>query len=494
MLKQQLSQKLLQKLSPQQIQLMKLLQLPTIALEQRIKEELEVNPALEEGEEVDELAENEEDEIREDDFSENSENEEDSDDLGIEKDEFSVDEYINEDEGESYKLKVNNTSPDEERREIPITAGIGLQEMLENQLGLKELDDHQYQVALYLIGNIDDEGYLRRDLNAIVDDMAFSLNITTSMGELTALLEVIQQFDPPGVGARDLQECLLLQLKRKDQRQEVIRLAIEVVQHQMEEFSRKHYEKIEKKLGVTDNQLKAIIHEIIKLDPKPGNSGGDSQKNIQEIIPDFVITNSDGALELSLNSRNQPTLRISEEYKQLHEQYATARDKAGKEASTFVRQKMDSARWFIDAIRQRENTLMATMQTIVNYQYDYFMLGDETKLRPMILKDIADRTGLDISTVSRVTNSKYVQTQFGTFPLKSFFSESLSTESGDEVSSKEVKKILKDNIEAEDKKHPLTDDALTALLKEKGYNIARRTVAKYREMLDIPVARMRKEL
>ena len=279
MLKQQLSQKLLQKLSPQQIQLMKLLQLPTIALEQRIKEELEVNPALEEGEELDDLAENEEDEIREDDFSENSENEEDSDDLGIEKDDFSVDEYINEDEGESYKLKVNNTSPDEERREIPITAGIGLQEMLENQLGLKELDDHQYQVALYLIGNIDDEGYLRRDLNAIIDDMAFSLNITTTIGELTALLEVIQQFDPPGVGARDLQECLLLQLKRKDQRQEVIRLAIEVVQHQMEEFSRKHYEKIEKKLGVTDDQLKAIIHEIVKLDPKPGNSGGDSQKN-----------------------------------------------------------------------------------------------------------------------------------------------------------------------------------------------------------------------
>ena len=497
MLKQQLSQKLLQKLSPQQIQLMKLLQLPTIALEQRIKEELEINPALEEGEEQDEIADNDDEEALLADAQDDNgaeADEDDGEDSRIEKDEFSVDEYINEDEGESYRLKVNNSSPDDEHREVPVVAGIGLQEILENQLGMRELDDHQYQVALYLIGSIDDEGYLRRDLASIVDDIAFSIGLTTTVGELAALLEIIQQFDPPGVGARDLQECLLLQLKRKDQRLEVIQLATEVVKNQMEEFSRKHYEKIEKKLGLSNQRLKEVIHEIVKLDPKPGNSGGDNQKSTQEIIPDFMVNNADGVLELSLNSRNMPVLRISGEYKQMLDQYSRARDKAGKEATTFVRQKMDSARWFIDAIRQRENTLMATMQTIINYQYDYFMEGDEAKLRPMILKDIADRTGLDISTVSRVTNSKYVQTQFGTFPLKSFFAESLSTDSGDEVSSKEVKKILKDNIEQEDKRHPLTDDALTALLKEKGYNIARRTVAKYREMLDIPVARLRKEL
>ena len=495
MLKQQLSQKLLQKLSPQQIQLMKLLQLPTIAIEQRIKEELEINPALEEGEEMeDEITNDEEEEIINNDDDTEGGDEESLDRDNETDNEFSVDEYINEDEGESYKLKSNNSSPDDELRETPLSSGIALAEILENQLGMKELDDHQYQMALYLIGNIDDEGYMRRDLSAIVDDIAFSQGLTTTEGELKALLQIIQTFDPAGVGARDLQECLLLQLQRKQPRTEVIQLAMQIVEHQMEEFSKKHYEKIEKKLNITPAYLKEIIHEIVKLDPKPGNSGGDNQKNVQEVIPDFIVTFNEGALDLSLNSRNQPVLRISKEYEQLYNEYSHSKAKSGKEASAFVKQKIDGARWFIDAIKQRENTLMSTMRTIIGYQYDYFAEGDETKLRPMILKDIADRTGLDISTVSRVTNSKYVQTQFGTFPLKSFFSESMSTASGEEVSSIEVKKILKDNIETEDKQKPLTDDALALLLKEKGYNIARRTVAKYREMLDIPVARMRKEL
>lgn len=488
MLRQNLSQKLLQKLSPQQIQLMKMLQLPTIALEQRIKEEMEANPALEEGEEVEE-EENKEDEDILSDETGDDENED-----GLEKDDFSMDEYINEDEGESYKTKANNASADDEHREIPVTSAISLQEILENQLGLQDLDDHKYQVALYLIGNIDDEGYLRRDLASIVDDIAFSQNITTTEQELLDMLHIIQQFDPAGVGARDLQECLLLQLQRKDDRYVEIALAIEVVKNHMEEFSKKHYEKIQKKLELDEEQLKEVIHEIVKLDPKPGNSSGDNQKNIQEIIPDFILTNSDGILELSLNSRNQPELRVSKDYQQMQDEYSKAKDKQSKEASSFVKQKIESARWFIDAIKQRENTLMATMRTIMEYQFEYFLEGDEAKLKPMILKDIADRTGLDISTISRVTNSKYVQTQFGTFPLKSFFSESLSTDSGEEVSSKEVKKILQDNIAAESKKKPLTDDALTKLLTEKGYNIARRTVAKYREMLGIPVARMRKEL
>ncbi len=493
MLKQNLSQKLLQKLSPQQIQLMKMLQLPTIALEQRIKEEMEANPALEEGEEEEE----EEETNKEDEEIINNEEtgeEEKEEEMQVDKDEFTMDDYMDEEEGESYKLKVNNAGLDDERREIPVTSSIGLQEVLENQLGLKDLDDHHYQIALYLIGNIDDEGYLRRDLISVVDDIAFSQNIPTTEQELQEILQVIQRFDPPGVGARDLQECLLLQLQRKDQKSEIVQLAMKVVQTQMEEFSKKHYEKIEKKLDISEERLKEVINEILKLDPKPGNSSSDAQKNIQEVIPDFILTGSDGALDLSLNSRNQPELRVSKDYKQMLDEYSKAKDKPSKEASSFVRQKIESASWFIDAIKQRENTLMSTMRAILEYQFDYFIEGDEMKLKPMILKDIADRTGLDISTVSRVTNSKYVQTQFGTFPLKSFFSESLSTESGEEVSSKEVKKILQDNIAAEDKKKPLTDDALTNLLKQKGYNIARRTVAKYREMLDIPVARMRKEL
>lgn len=484
MLKQVQTQKLLQKLSPQQIQLMKLLQLPTIALEQRIKEEMEINPALEEGPDTeDETSSDFEDEDY-DDVSKEEDNK---------RDDFSISDYMDEDEGSSYKLKANNSSPDEERKEIPFSVGVSFQDLLESQLGLKDLDDREYQIADYLIGNLDDDGYLRRDLVSIVDDIAFSQNISTTEEELTELLKVIQEFDPAGVGARDLRECLLIQLQRKPSTP-VIELAIKVVDEQMDEFSKKHYDKILKKLEIDDDTLKEVIHEVLKLNPRPGNSTADGQKSFQQVIADFIITNEDGELILTLNSRNSPELRVSKAYSQMLEEYSKEKNKSGKEASMFVKQKLDGAKWFIDAIQQRGHTLLYTMNAIMEYQREYFLEGDETLLKPMILKDIAEKVGLDISTISRVANSKYVQTSFGTFLLKSFFSESLSTDSGEEVSTREVKKILKDCIEAESKKKPLTDDKLAKILKEKGYNIARRTIAKYREQLDIPVARLRKEL
>ncbi len=484
MLRQVQSQKLLQKLSPQQIQLMKLLQLPTIALEQRIKEEMEMNPALEEGEEEEETNSDLEDENYDD-----AAPEEDN-----QRDDFSISDYMDDDEGASYKLKVNNTSPDEERKEIPFSVGVSFQDILESQLGMKDLDDREYQIALYLIGNLDDDGYLRRDLNSIVDDIAFSQNIDTTEEEMEKLLKVIQEFDPAGVGARDLRECLLIQLKKKQPQLGIIQLATEVVEKQMDEFSKKHYDKISKKLEIDEEILKDVIHEILKLNPRPGNSMADGQKSFQQVIPDFIINIDEGELQLTLNSRNAPELRVSKAYSKMMEEYSKTKDKSSKEASMFVKQKLDGAKWFIDAIQQRSYTLLYTMNAIMEYQRDYFLEGDETLLKPMILKDIAEKVGLDISTISRVANSKYVQTPFGTFLLKTFFSESLSTDSGEEVSTREVKKILEDCIAAESKKKPLTDDKLTKILKEKGYNIARRTIAKYREQLDIPVARLRKEL
>lgn len=507
MLKQSLQQKLLQKLSPQQIQLMKLLQLPTVALEQRIKEELEINPALEEGEQTDD---EEKDDLAEDDdglFDEQDEQERDSDNEDNDnsddlseleerstEDAFELDDYMDEDEGYSYREQVNNGSADDERRESPLSQGPGFQELLITQLGLQPLDDHHYQVGSYLIGNIDDDGYLRRELDAIVDDLAFSQNISTTEEELRELLDIIQTFDPPGVGARDLQECLLLQLKRKMPKTAEVVLAMRVVSEHMDEFSKKHYDKISRKLGIDDDSLKRVINEVTHLNPRPGNTAGDSQRFVQDVIPDFAIINIDGKLELTLNDRNMPELRVSGMYQSMLSEYARSKEKSSKEAVNFIKQKIDSAKWFMDALRQRQQTLLFTMQAILDYQYDYFLEGDETQLKPMILKDIADRVGLDISTVSRVANSKYVQTQYGTFLLKSFFSESLSTDSGEEVSTREVKKILSDCIGAENKRRPLTDDALAKILKDKGYNIARRTVAKYREQLEIPVARLRKEL
>jgi len=480
------TQKLLQKLSPQQIQLMKMLQLPTVALEQRIKEEIEMNPALEEGSD-DEPTNDDDEEIFEDDINDDGDNDN-------QKDDYSLTDYMDEDDADSYKLKANNTSPDEERKEIPFSVGVSFNETLVSQLGLKDLDDREYQIADYLIGNIDDDGYLRRDLESIVDDIAFTQNISTTKEELESLLKIVQEFDPAGVGARDLRECLLLQLYRKDPKTAITELAIKVVDKQMDEFSKKHYDKIEKKLEIGDDVLKEVMQEILKLNPRPGNSMADGQKSQQQIIPDFMLTNDDGVLNLTLNSRNAPDLRVSKEYLKMMEDYSREKSKVNKEASSFVKQKLDNARWFIDAIQQRSHTLLYTMNAIMEYQYDYFLEGDEGRLKPMILKDIAEKVHLDISTVSRVANSKYVQTPFGTFLLKSLFSESLSTDSGEDVSTREVKKILKECIAAENKNKPLTDDKLVKTLKQKGYNIARRTIAKYREQLDIPVARLRKEL
>ncbi|MEX1189255.1 MAG: RNA polymerase factor sigma-54 [Bacteroidia bacterium] len=492
MLKQSLQQKLQQKLSPQQIQLMKLLQVPTVALEQRIKEELEINPALEEGNERDEAADEQE---GEDPFNSGSDgdNEEHSDQN---RDDFDLSSYIDDDETPAYKLAANNYSPDDEKREIPFAGGSTFQEQLSEQLSLRGLSEKDFEIAAYLIGNLDEDGYMRREIESVVDDLAFSQNIFTTEEEIERLLKELQALDPPGIGARTLQECLLIQLKRKEHQTVELKTAAYILRDSMEDFSRKHYERIMKKLELTEDQLKDGIKEILKLNPKPGNSQNDSQKNTQHITPDFILTNNEGNLELSLNSRNAPELKVSRSYQEMLEHYSKSKKtnaKEQKDAILFVRQKIDSARWFIDAIKQRQQTLMLTMQAILEYQYEYFQDGDETKLRPMILKDIAEQIGLDISTVSRVANSKYIQTQFGTLLLKSFFSESLSTDSGEEVSTREVKKILEEAVNNEDKSKPVTDDQLAQVLRDKGYNIARRTVAKYREQLNIPVARLRKE-
>lgn len=485
MLKQKLQQKLLQKLSPQQIQMIKLLEIPTMQLEQRIKKELEENPVLEEGkEEIDSDTATEDEVVAEENDKDNEE--------------FSLEDYLEDEEYPSYKTSSSNYSKDDKREEIPFSTGATFHEFLEAQLGLRKLDEQQHALAEYLIGNIDEDGYLRREVESIVDDLAFSLNITTSEEELMELLRVIQDFDPVGVGARDLRECLLIQIRSKDQEHPEIALATKIVRHHFDEFTRKHYDKIKNKLGINDNELKSAIDEILKLNPKPGSSFSDPlNKTSFTIVPDFLLEDDDGEFHISLNSRNSPELRLSKTYSDMLQSYAASKDNQSaeqKEAITFVKQKLDSAKWFIDAIRQRQNTLMVTMNAIVEYQHDYFIEGDETLLKPMILKDIADKTGLDISTISRVANSKYIQTHFGIFPLKYFFSEGLQTESGEEVSSREIKKILHDCIENEDKQKPLTDDKLAIILQEKGYHIARRTVAKYREQLNIPVARMRKEL
>jgi RNA polymerase sigma-54 factor len=486
MLKQKLQQKLLQKLSPQQIQMIKLLEIPTIQLEQRIKKEFEDNPLLEEGSEEETAL--KETEQTEDDTSEGEENTE----------EFSLEDYLNEEDIPVYRLNPKNYSRDEKREEIPFSVGSSFHEYLESQLGLRELSEKDELLALYLIGNIDEDGYLRRKLEAIVDDLAFTQNVHTTEEELHKVLKIIQDFDPVGIGARDLQECLLLQVDMKDMNIPEIALAKKILKYYFQEFTKKHYEKIIARLNIKEDELKAAVEEILKLNPKPGSSYSDPQnKNIQQIVPDFLLENIDGELQLSLNARNVPELRISQTYSNMIESYSVNRSKQTREqkdAITFVKQKLDSAKWFIEAIRQRQNTLMLTMEAIINYQKEYFRDGDEKKLKPMILKDIADITNLDISTISRVANSKYIQTHFGIFPLKYFFSEGLQTDAGEEVSTREIKKILEECIDKEEKRKPLTDEKLADILKEKGYHIARRTVAKYREQLDIPVARLRKEL
>ncbi len=483
--------KLSQKLSPQQIQLMKLLQLPTVALEQRIKEELELNPALEEDLNSQDELESDYDEVEqtEEEVSEFEEKE-------IEKidDEYDLEDYMDQGDLDSYKYEISNSSADDEVFQAVAVEGPDFHTQLEEQLGLKDITEEEYTIGLYLIGCIDEDGYIRRDLSLIADDLAFNQNVSVDVALLERVVSIIQEFDPAGVGAKNLQECLLIQLDRKVTKTKETHLAIEVVKTMMDEFSKKHYDKIIRKLNIEDDELKDIIAEIIHLNPRPGNSEGDNKGQMSEIVPDFNINVNDGEAELSINQRNLPELKISDDYIEMLKEYSRNKEKAAKEATNFVKGKIETAQWFIEALQQRHQTMLVSMHAILQYQKEYFSTGDETKLKPMILKDIADKVGLDISTVSRVANSKYVQTPYGTFLLKTFFSESLSNEAGEDVSSREVKKILKDCISVEEKRKPLTDDALCIILKEKGYNIARRTVAKYREQLDIPVARLRKEV
>jgi RNA polymerase sigma-54 factor len=478
-LKQYLSHKLEQRLSPQQIQLMKLLQVPTMELDQRIKQEIEENPALEEGAEVDE-----------DDFSEEEEQEE-----SVKEDEdFDIGDYLSDDA--DYKTQISNKGKDDDEKVIPLSGDLTFQERLTEHLHLLNFDDTKFVIATTIIGNLDESGYLNREVEALVDDLAFSANVMTSEEEVEEVLMVIQDLDPAGVGARNLQECLLIQINRKQDGDITKYTAKKILEDFFEEFTKKHYTKILKKLEITDEDLKDAIAEIVKLNPKPGGSSKEAARNFQQIIPDFMITENEGRLVLTLNGRNAPELKVSRDYKSMLQKYAEGAkpSKADKEALTFVKQKLDGAKWFIDAIKQRQNTLLLTMDAIMNYQKQYFLTGDETNMRPMILKDIAEIVSLDISTISRVANSKYVQMDHGIHSLKYFFSESLSTDSGEEVSTREVKKILSEAVDGEEKRKPLTDEKLAILLKDKGYNIARRTVAKYREQLNIPVARLRKEL
>lgn len=487
MLSQRLQQKLLQKLSPQQIILMKLLQIPTVALDQRIKQEIEENPALED------LSEGtaDSDSSSSDDFESEY-----NDDNSRDTSEFDFNDYLDEDDIDSYKLKAHNESADDEHKEIPYASETSFQDLLSEQISMLGLDDKQFLIATNLIGNLDDSGYLMRDISAMVDDFAFSLNMETNEKEILEVLEIIQELDPPGIAARNLQECLLLQLKRIEEQTPAVELAYRILETQFEKFTKKHYDKILEKLNITEKQLKSAIDEILKLNPKPGNSVGSTSKLNHYIIPDFIIHNNNGQLELTLNSRNAPELRVSQTYADMLQGYSETKHKSEqlKDAVMFIKQKIDSARWFIDAIKQRQNTMYVSMEGIMNFQKEFFLTGDLSKLKPMILKDIADRVGLDISTVSRVANSKYVETQFGTFLLKEFFSKSIENDSGEDVSTREIKNLVKEFIDNEDKSKPLNDDELTEMLTKRGYKIARRTVAKYREGLDIRVARLRKEI
>ena len=492
-LSQSFQQKLLQKLSPQQIQLMKLLQVPTANLEERIQSELEENPALE-------MAEGE----KEIEFGEEVDNEFDAeipDEEPAPLDEYEPSDdtdFIVDDDGEiaDYKLRDDNYPEMDDNAVIPIKIETSFHELLTDQLGMLELDEREYTIAEQVLGSLDDDGYLRRALSSIADDLAFRQGIEVAENEIEKIVLRIQDFDPAGIGARDLQECLLLQLKRKKSEGKSVQLAITILTKYFEEFTKKHYEKIQRQLDLSDAEIKEVVGQIIKLNPKPGGNFTNLDKAQTYIIPDFYVLNNGGQLELTLNSKNAPELRVSEGYRDMLKEYekGSKKDPRQKEAVLFIKQKIDSAKWFIDMIEQRQATLTNTMRAILVYQHAFFISGDETTLRPMILKDIGAQTGLDISTVSRVANSKFVQTEYGTFRLKFFFSESLSTDSGEEVSTREVKKVLTELIESEKKHQPLSDEILTDILQQKGYNIARRTVAKYREQLNIPVARLRKEL
>ena len=484
MLKQHLHFKLSQKLSPQQIQLMKLVQLPTQAFEERIKQELEENLALERGKE--DATEG---------FEEGYSNEEFDDNTQINTEDINVDDYLSDDEIPDYRLHANNYSSDQDDKSIPYASGSSFTQQLTDQLNTYRLEEQEYLIAKFLIGSIDDSGYMRRPLLDLTDDLAFTQNIYTDVETIEKVLKVVQQLDPAGVGARDLQECLLIQLQRKAQTPHT-ELAGLIVEKTFERFTKKHYLKLQKKFNITENQLKDAIQEIERLNPKPGSSFSNNLRSVEHVVPDFTIKIVDGVLSLTLNARNAPELHISKSYSEMLLGYKASKEKskAQKEAVQFIKQKLDSAKWFIDAIRQRQQTLYVTMSAIMQYQKAYFLSGDEEQLRPMILKDIADEIEMDISTVSRVANSKYVNTPYGTKLIKEFFSESMTNDQGEEVSTREIKSILKTVIVEEDKKKPLTDEKLAKILKEKGYPIARRTVAKYREQLEFPVARLRKEI
>jgi RNA polymerase sigma-54 factor len=485
MLKQGLHYKLLQKLSPQQIQLMKLIQLPTQAFEERLKQEIEENPALDSGKE------------ESDDIDDDLSNE--FDDAGSEKDELedmNIDDYLSDDEVPNYKTQANNYSADDEEKNVPYAAGTSFHQSLKTQLNTFRLDEEEQAIAEFLVGSIDDSGYIRREIIDLVDDLAFTANVfTTEEKVVTILKKVVHTLDPLGVGARDLKECLIIQLKAKD-KTKYRSLSIAILEVAFDHFVKKHYKKLQEKFHISEEELKEVNKEISKLNPKPGSSYAGNNKIAEQIVPDFSIKIIDGELDLVLNARNAPELHVSREYNNMLKGYqeATVKSKSQKDAVFFIKQKLDSAKWFIDAIRQRQQTLLVTMSTIMRYQYDYFLTGDERKLKPMILKDIADKINMDVSTVSRVANSKYVATPYGTKLIKEFFSESMKNDQGEDVSTKEIKKILETVIDEENKKTPLTDEKLAAILKEKGYPIARRTVAKYREQLDLSVARLRKEI
>jgi len=485
MLKQGLHYKLLQKLSPQQIQLMKLIQLPTQAFEERLKQEIEENPALDSGKE------------ESDDIDDDLSNE--FDDAGSEKDELedmNIDDYLSDDEVPDYKTQANNYSADDEEKNVPYAAGTSFHQSLKTQLNTFRLDEEEQVIAEFLVGSIDDSGYIRREVIDLVDDLAFTANVfTTEEKVVTILKKVVHTLDPLGVGARDLKECLIIQLKAKD-KTKYRSLSIAILEVAFDHFVKKHYKKLQEKFHISEEELKEVNKEISKLNPKPGSSYAGNNKIAEQIVPDFSIKIIDGELDLVLNARNAPELHVSREYNNMLKGYheATVKSKSQKDAVFFIKQKLDSAKWFIDAIRQRQQTLLVTMSTIMRYQYDYFLTGDERKLKPMILKDIADKINMDVSTVSRVANSKYVATPYGTKLIKEFFSESMKNDQGEDVSTKEIKKILETVIDEENKKTPLTDEKLAAILKEKGYPIARRTVAKYREQLDLSVARLRKEI
>lgn len=487
MLKQYLSFKLSQKLSPQQIQLMKLIQLPTQAFEQRLKQEMEENPALEGGkEESDEFEDNF------DDFDNSDDDYDDSEKIG---EDINVDEYLSDDDVPDYRTQANNYSADDDDKDIPFAAGTSFTQYLTNQLNTFRLSEDEYDIAEFLVGSVDESGYIRRSLIDIADDLAFTQNVYTDEKKIEKVLHIVHQLDPAGVGARNLQECLSIQLHRKEKNPDV-ELAINIIDNAFEQFTKKHYKKLLQKFDITEMQLKDAIDEIEHLNPKPGGSYSGNNRMVEHIVPDFAIKIVDGELELTLNGRNAPELHVSREYTNMMKGYKEAKDKSRsqKDAVMFIKQKLDAAKWFIEAIKQRQQTLFVTMSSIMHYQKEYFLSGDETKLKPMILKDIADEIEMDVSTVSRVANSKYVDTPYGTKLIKEFFSESMTNDQGEEVSTREIKKILEITIGDENKRKPLTDDKLAAILLEKGYPIARRTVAKYREQLDIPVARLRKKI